>query len=269
MGEEEKEIQQESSQKEMDWDALLTDEEALEWEKDKKQRKKRKKVLFRIVSSLLVVALLISGLEVWFNVFNIPAIRFIEASNTLSRQPEVKEYKKSVVTIEWDGVKGTGFNIAPDGLIVTNNHVVEKSTSVNVHTKTSGSFRGKVIAKHPELDLALIDIDAEELPVLKLNFEKDWDKWQDEKIIFIGNPLAYTQIANKGTVVGNVLLDNWNVPVMMIKAPIYKGNSGSPVINEHGEVIGVIFATLQNPNIQSKEIIGAAIPSYYLEEIVH
>lgn len=269
MDEEKKEIHQEASEEEMDWDALLTNEEAQEWEKDKKQRKKRKKVLFRIVSSLLVVALLISGLEVWFNVFNIPAIRFIEASNKLSRQPEVKEYKKSVVTIEWDGVKGTGFNIAPDGLIVTNNHVVEKSTIVNVHTKTSGSYAGKVIAKHAELDLALVDIKAEELPVLKLNFEKDWNKWQDEKIIFIGNPLAYAQIANEGTVVGNVLLNNWDVPVLMIKAPIYKGNSGSPVINEHGEVIGVIFATLQNPNMESKEIIGAAIPSYYLKEILH
>jgi S1-C subfamily serine protease len=268
MEKENKEYIQEQTDEEMDWDVFFAGEEPQEWEKEKAQRKKRKIIIGKIVSSLLVFALLISGLGMWFDVFNLPAFRFIEVSNRLSKKPEVNEYKKSVVTIEWNGVKGTGFNVASEGLIVTNAHVVENTNRVNVHLNTGESFVGKVITKHPELDLAIVDIEAKNLPILPLAVEKEWEQQVGEKITFIGNPLAFTQIANEGTIVGKVMLKDIDAPVMMINAPIYKGNSGSPVINQHGEVIGVIFATIQDPAVETKEIIGVAIPSFYIQTIL-
>lgn len=268
MDNEKTDLNPDQSKEEMDWEAFFAGDDAQEWEKEKLQKRKRKNLIVKTISSLLVAVLIISGLEVWFNVFNIPAIRFVEVSNRLSQKSEVKEYKQSVVTIEMDGRKGTGFNIKQDGLIVTNAHVVEGLRKVNVHTKTEGSFVGKVISNHPDLDLAIVEIDANNLPVLPLSFEEDWEKWNGEQIIFIGNPLAFTQIANEGTIIGQVELQGWDVPMMMIEAPIYRGNSGSPVINQDGEVIGVIFATLENPTIETKETIGAAIPSSHMKEIL-
>ncbi len=257
----------EKDNEELEWDAFFSVETDEEWERNKELKKKRRKVFVKIISSLLVFALLISGLQIWFNLFNLPAIEFLQVSKRLSQNDEVNEYKKSVVTIEWDGVKGTGFNIDQNGLIITNEHVVENTDRVNVYFHAGASFIGTVISRNPELDLAVIDIDAKNLPVLSLSFEENLGQLEGEKIICIGNPLAFTQIANEGTIAGAVLLQDWEVPVMMIDAPVYRGNSGSPVLNQNGEVIGILFATISAP--EGKNRVGVAIPAFYLKDLLN
>lgn len=266
MGKEEGKIpMKEPNKDEMDWEQFFQEEVDEDWEIEKKRRRRRKSLIVKIVGSLLALSLLISGLQIWFNLFNIPAFHFIQVSQRLSNIPEVSEYKKAVVTIEWDNKKGTGFNINKDGLIVTNHHVVEDANIVNVHFKEKGTFVGKVISSNQELDLAIVDIEAESLPYLPLSLDKDWDKWLGDKIIFIGNPLAFTGIANEGTVTAKVMLQESAIPFMMIEAPIYKGNSGSPVINEDGEVIAVIFATISSG--KNKKRVGVATPAHHLNKL--
>jgi len=249
---------------ELEWEAFLEKDE--EWEQNKKRQKKRKKLIVKTVSSFLVLAMLVSGLQIWFNLFNLPAIEFLKVSQRLSKDPEVQAFKKAIVTIEWDGVKGTGFTIDPNGIIVTNDHVVEHTDTVKVHYQTGDSYIGEVVSRNSELDLAVVKIEATDLPVLPLSYEKDWETLIGEEIIFIGNPLSFTQIANEGTIAGKVLLKDWKVPVMMIDAPVYRGNSGSPVLNQNGKVIGVLFATISSPEGNNR--VGVATPAYYIKDLL-
>jgi S1-C subfamily serine protease len=74
----------------------------------------------------------------------------------------------------------------------------------------------------------------------------------------IGNPLGFFRVANRATFLGTAVLEGTSTEVLVIRGPVYKGNSGSPVINSEGEVIGVIFAT--STDTKSDEIIAFAIP---------
>ncbi|MCM3668499.1 serine protease [Mesobacillus maritimus] len=251
---------------EEEWEVLGFEANDEEWERTKERNKKRRSFIIKTISSLLVVTMLISGLQVWFNVFNIPAIEFLQVSNHLSKDPNVKKYKQAVVTIEWDGIKGTGFNISKNGLIVTNAHVVDHTNRVKVYFPSGESYLGEVTTKNEELDYALVKIESSNLPVLPMSFEADWETLKGEKILFIGNPLSFTQIANEGRVTGQITLSDRETPVMMIEAPVYRGNSGSPVLNSSGEVIGVLFATIRNPD--GKNRVGVAVPSNYLKDSI-
>jgi len=136
---------------------------------------------------------------------------------------------------------GSGFIISKDGLILTNNHVIEDADIIKVSLADDHEFVAKVIGTDPQTDVALIKIeDPENLPVLKLG---DSDALEvGEWVIAIGNPFGLTQTVTVGVVsakgrssVGINQYENF----IQTDAAINPGNSGGPLINVHGEVIGI------------------------------
>ena len=211
---------------------------------------------FWLISTMMII----STFAAIFEVYSIPAIEFLKASAKLSAQEEIATYKKSVVVVVTEDGKGTGFSIASDGTIITNNHVVEGNDTVTVVFPDEGRFTATVVNTYPSVDLAVLKTNGESLPFLKLADETTF--LDNEPIYFIGNPLSFKGIANEGTIIDYTQLTDWEVPVVMIKAPVYRGNSGSPVLNRDGLVIGVVFATL-NHDEYGKVGLFVPIDEYY------
>lgn len=215
-------------------------------ERDRLERKKptQKRPFPKWTFWLIAFMMILNVIAILPQTFSIPAIDFIMASTKLSQQEHIQAYKKSVAVIETEDSRGTGFSISEDGYILTNDHVVKDEETVTVAFPDDGLFSGDVIANYPEIDLALVKVDAKGLPHLTLAEEADVS--YEQPIEFIGNPLNFQGIANEGEIIDYIRLSDWEEDVLMLKAPIYRGNSGSPVIAENGEVIGVVFATLHH-----------------------
>lgn len=212
---------------------------------------------FRKIIAGVLALMLCSQLFVIFpQVFSLAAIQFLKVSTKLSQMDTIKEYKQSVVVVSTDDAKGTGFIISSDGLIVTNRHVVGDAKNPSVSLAGGGRHSAKVVAIDDKVDLALLDIDAEDLPALQL--AETYNGAAGVPVYVIGNPLFFSRIANEGETWG--LLSDRDTPMMMLQAPIYKGNSGSPVINREGEVIGVVYATSTVKRDGKKHKIGLAVP---------
>lgn len=236
-------------------------EEILERDRLEKEKPIQKRPFPKWVFWLIAMMMVLNVIALLPQTFSIPAIDFIMASTKLSQEKHIQTYKKSVVVIETDDSRGTGFSISADGYILTNDHVVAEEETVTVAFPDDGLFVGEVIENYPEIDLALVKVDAIDLPYLTLADEADVS--YEQPIEFIGNPLNFQGIANEGEIIDYIRLSDWEEDVLMLRAPIYRGNSGSPVIAESGEVIGVVFATLHD---DSYGRVGLFIPIdlYYI-----
>lgn len=222
-----------------------------------------------MIASLLAVVLLSNILAFWPQVYNLAAIKFLVKSRELSKNEDVQMYKQSVVVVSAGDSKGTGFNISSDGTIVTNHHVIDGEEFVVIRFPDGESHQADVIHSDPSIDIAILKIDdSEVLDLPKLTIEFNQTEENDIPVYIIGNPLFFDYIANEGSIIGETLIQDWNEPVYMIQAPIYKGNSGSPVINHEGKVIGVVFATTKVVHDGSTKKVGLAVPVEYFEEYV-
>jgi Do/DeqQ family serine protease len=138
---------------------------------------------------------------------------------------------------------GSGFVISDDGLVVTNAHVIDRADTVTVTLRDGREFPGKVLGTDPLTDLAVIRIDAKQLPVARLG---NSDQLRPgEWAIAIGNPLGLDNtvtagiISATGRTSADVGIPDKRVGFIQTDAAINPGNSGGPLLNQRGEVIGV------------------------------
>lgn len=227
------------------------------------KKPKKQKPLVRWIVWGMALVLFFNTFALIFQIYSIPALEFIKVSTRLSAQEDIQTYKKAVVEISTGSSKGTGFAISPDGLIVTNAHVVEHASTLSVVFPDEGLMEATLVESYPAVDLAIVQVQDEQLPYLPL--AEDPPYTVNEHVYFIGNPLAFTGIANEGTLLEAIQLEDWQEPVRMLKAPVYRGNSGSPVIDQHGEVIGIIFATMKYEPIGN---VGLFVPVQQIQNLL-
>lgn len=169
---------------------------------------------------------------------------------------------------------GSGFIISPDGYVVTNDHVAGNAKEITVTMTNGDKYKAELIGTDQITDLALLKIDAQNLPYIKLGNSDDVviGEW----VIAFGNPFGLFDVNNKPTVtVGVVSSTNMNLRaqqgrtyrgMIQTDAAINSGNSGGPLVNSLGEVIGV-NSVIYTPN-QGSIGLGFAIPVNKVKAVI-
>lgn len=134
---------------------------------------------------------------------------------------------------------GSGFIISTDGYILTNNHVIDGADEVVVRMRNRQELKAKVIGADARTDVALIKIEADDLPVAKIGRSNTLKPGQ--WVVAIGEPFGLDYTVTHGIVsaVGRALPEDTYVPFIQTDVSINPGNSGGPLFNLNGEVVGV------------------------------
>jgi serine protease Do len=162
---------------------------------------------------------------------------------------------------------GSGFVIRSDGIVLTNNHVVENAKDITVRLSDGHEYSARVLGRDPKTDLAVLKLDStHNLPTVRLGNSDalrvgDW-------VVAIGNPFGLDNtvtagiVSAKGRAIGSGPYDQF----IQTDAPINPGNSGGPLFNERGEVIGINTAIFSQSG--GNVGIGFAIPINLAKQLV-
>jgi serine protease Do len=165
---------------------------------------------------------------------------------------------------------GSGVIISSDGLIVTNNHVVDEADEITVVLNDKREFKAKLVGTDPSTDIALVKIDASDLPVLK--FSNSDNLKLGEWVLAVGNPFNLTSTVTAGIVSAKGRDIQINPDQMRIEsfiqtdAAVNPGNSGGALVNIRGELVGINTAIASQTGSYSGY--SFAIPSNIVQKVV-
>jgi serine protease Do len=161
---------------------------------------------------------------------------------------------------------GSGFVLTPDGLVVTNNHVVDRAEEISVRVADGREFPAEVVGRDASTDVALLRLKTEEREELPAVYLGDSDKLEvGDWVVAIGNPfgldhsVAHGMISAKERALGVDVFDDF----IQTDALINPGNSGGPLFNMRGEVVGVNTAIMSQG-----QGIGFAVPINMVKDLL-
>ena len=204
------------------------------------------------------------------------SVENIPQTGGLSLQEIYSNVIDSVVSISWSGAggasTGTGVILSADGYIVTNCHVVEDAHAIEVLLSDGRSFDASLVGADAVSDLAVLDIQADSLSAALFG---DSSQLQvGDAVVAIGDPLG---IELRGTMTNGIIsainrdvtTGGRTMTLIQTNAALNSGNSGGPLINSHGQVIGITAMKISYlTDGAGVEGIGFAIPSATVKEIV-
>ncbi|TBN04400.1 PDZ domain-containing protein [Hyunsoonleella flava] len=163
---------------------------------------------------------------------------------------------------------GSGVIITPDGYIITNNHVVDKSQELSVTLNNNKTYEAEIVGTDPKTDIALLKIEAdEELPVV--TFGDSDDAKIGEWVLAVGNPFNLTSTVTAGIISAKArdLSGNASQAFIQTDAAVNPGNSGGALVNTNGELIGINTAITS----QTGSYVGYsfAVPSNIARKVVN
>lgn len=170
---------------------------------------------------------------------------------------DISKSTKGAVTVKTKNGFGSGFAISQNGYIITNYHVVSDTAGLLVRLNNMKEFRAKLVRASKIHDLALLKIEATDLTPLRISAEREIDLATE--VYAVGTPTAedLAQTISKGIISG--LRPYGKSMLIQTDASINSGNSGGPLINKKGEVLGVVVAKMRGFSVEG---VAFAIPAY-------
>lgn len=221
----------------------------------------------RLIALLVACVLLFFSFAYLMRLSDLPPIDLLITSRQLTKDETIRSWTKAVVGITADSRSGTGFILAPDNIIVTNRHILEESRQLTVRMSRNEYVVSEWFDCQDE-DLALIPLpeetNSEDLTSLPL--ETELSPEPGDKLTLIGNPQGLFRVACPVTFAGFV--SDEKKQRVAVYGAIYKGNSGSPVINDRGHVIGIVFASATTSDQKKDEVMGLLIPAEVIRQAV-